>query len=96
MTKNLKYLPLALFSILSAKGMILGFSLNDVLALAILGLVGAYYEFKAESSEMKKLIEAVKQNEKDMDQLKKDLDGVRTSLASVRMASGVRTMQKLG
>ena len=77
---NIKYLPLSLFVLYSAKLLILGGSYVDAPLLLILGTVAAFYEFKSQDkklAEMEQKLERINLLEKDHENLKTHVSGLK-------------------
>lgn len=88
--KFIKYAPLALFGLFATKTLILGASLDNCLALAVLGSIAAYYEWKSESAAIKGFQDKLDKLEESQSNYNKDLETIKTHISGLRIGQGQR------
>lgn len=89
--REIKHIPLILFSIAVLKIIYTGASFSDAAMLLVLGAVAAFFEYKSSDAKIEALKKVQeKQAEVALAQAKA-LDEIRSSMSSMKLAQGVRT-----
>lgn len=85
-----KYIPLVLFVGAVSKGLFLGFSWVDVLAIAVLGAISAFYEFKSNDKKIQILHERCNKVDEHLTTLYKKSTDVEGYFSGMKVAQGMR------
>jgi hypothetical protein len=93
---KIKYIPLTLFALFSAKCLFLGVaSYESAFALLILGLVAAYYEFKSQDriiTEFKKELDETRSHQK---KLESEMEALKSYVSSIKLSNQFRQQKAL-
>lgn len=90
MEKVIRFLPLGLFCLFSAKLMILGSSLTDSLVLLVMAAYSAYHEFKTVDGKIKALEEELSQQRAFIDSKLKEIDEVKALVGGIKLGQQIR------
>lgn len=91
MEKRIKYVPFGLLVASLIKSLVLGTNLNEVLLVAILAGLTAFYEMKVNKKEIINL-QAQIDNLSSQNQIQdKVIDDLKSSIVSVKVSSGVKS-----
>lgn len=87
---NIRYLPLALFSIFSIKVIAFGASVESSAALLVIGALSAFYEYKSQDKKLKKLEEQFKELQEIQEIKAKEVDDLRNHLLGLKFANQLK------
>ncbi len=87
---KLKYAPLSLFTLFSAKMLILGANWQDCAIILILATLSAFLEFKNQEKKQKEIEEVLRKQNETILALTKVMDELRSNMSSIKIAQGMR------
>lgn len=90
MEKVIRFLPLGLFCLFSAKLMILGASLTDSLVLLVVAGYSAYHESKAVEGKIKHLEAEVFEQRQLLESKLKEIEEVRNLVGGIKLGQQIR------
>ena len=91
MEKNVKYILLGLLVAALTKSLIVGTNINEVLLIAILASLTAFYEIKINKKDLTDLQNQINKLNTHNEIQDKTLDDLKSSMVSVKVSSGVRS-----
>lgn len=90
MEKSIKLVPFGLLIAYLAKSLITGAGLNEVLIIATLTGLTAFYEMKLTSKKTAELHSQIAELAKHSKEQDKIIDDIKSSIVSVKVSSGIR------
>lgn len=90
MENKIKFILFGLLASYLAKSLILTTNLNEVLIIAILAGLTAFYELKLNKKDVKLLQDQIDSLMEDKTTQNKSIDDLKSSIVSVKVSSGIR------
>jgi peptidoglycan hydrolase CwlO-like protein len=87
-----KNIPLLLFCIFLTKSALQPITFAESSVLLVLAAMSCYFEFKSNDSKVSQLEKNIVSIQNNLDARGKELDTLKSSVASVKLASGIRGM----
>jgi hypothetical protein len=87
---NIRYLPLALFSIYSTKLILLGSTLESSISLLVIGGLTAFYEYKSQDKKLRILQKEFKDLKEFQDIKAKEVDELRSHILGLKFANQLK------
>jgi peptidoglycan hydrolase CwlO-like protein len=88
-----KNLPLVVFCLYLVKSAILPATFVEAAILLVLGTMACYFEYKSNDAKLSELEGNVKQVQTNLDIKSKELESLKSAVASMKLATGMRTLQ---
>lgn len=92
---KIKYLPLALFTFFSIKGLVLGTNLEACLTLIVTGSVAAFYEYKMQNTLIDEMLNKFNDLQKLQEEAKKEHESLKSHVASLKLSTQLRNTTKV-
>lgn len=91
-----KNIPLIVFCLFLAKTVLQPITFADSSVLFVLASMACYFEFKSNDNKISELEKNIVSIQKNLDDRAKELDTLKSSVASVKLATGIRGMSTTG
>ncbi len=92
MQKFVKHLPLAIFCLYFSKVYLQAISYPEVGILLVLAGIAAFFEYKSNDQKLSSLEERINKQQIQLENKEKELEIVKTTIASLKLSSGMRTV----
>lgn len=89
--KDIKHIPLILFSISVLKTIIMGSSYQEALVLLVLGAVAGFYEYKSQDAAIQEMKELQEKQAQATLALAKTLDELRSGMNALKLSQGMKS-----
>lgn len=94
MNKIVKHLPLGIFCLYFSKIYLQSISYPEVGILLVLASIAAFFEYKSNDQKLSAIEERINKQQIQLDFKEKELEIVKTTIASLKLSSGMRTVQQ--
>jgi len=92
MEHGIKYIPLSLFTLFTAKLLILGASIQDAPILLILGLIASVYEIKYQTKIISELKTEMDQLRKSNLEIEKSISDIKTHVNGIKLGQNIKSV----
>lgn len=87
-----KSIPLLAFVVYFSKSLFHQFTMEDVIVLISTGIIAAIFEFYSNIKQLNDLNKKITDHEKQLTIRNKELDDLKTHVASIKLATGIKSM----
>ena len=94
MKEYIKYIPLGIFVAFCSKALVIGASLTEAPALAIVALFSAYLVHRDEEKQLKSIMERLSALEKQGEDKTKEVEELRSHVSTLKLGQQMRSAVK--